>query len=437
MSMRRMSATVRLSLSLLAALVLSACGGPGTPGSQQGTLDIGVLAPFTGPDADFGPTAMAGCYTAVSLINADGGVLGHKLRCVPSDTKGDPADAVPAAEQMIATHPGLVAVAGPTSDETTAVAPILNENHIPFFTSAGQAIFNRATWPYFYRLTPADDVAGYAMALWGHLQGYQRAAGIFGNDVGSQGTVPTLQRGLGKLGSPKLMINETVALDQTSYRSEVTRVLAAHPQVIFTEIDAQTAATFFSELKALGGLVPVIGADPTLDPTWFKTVAHVVGSGPLSRLFTAENPVGASSGPAYEVYAKTLVTAPPSVVPDARGYLTDGVAQSRYNGLNLVALAMLEAKSVNPSVFNRYIAKVAQPKPGAVKVYTFAQGKAALLIGKQIQYVGVGSGIFFDKHHNSPGQIEIDHFLPNSSVAKVPGSQGINAAQINSLAGGS
>jgi len=207
--------------------------------------------------------------------------------------------------------------------------------------------------------------------------------------------------------------------------------------VIFTEVDAQTAATFFSELKALNGghLIAVIGADPTLDPTWFKTVAKVVGTKALSRLYSAENPVGATGGAAWTLYDKALL-ASKSQVPNAAAYATDGVAQSRYNGANLVALAMLASKSTKPTIFNPYIVQLAKPKPGAVKVYSFAQGKRALLAGRQIQYIGLGLGIAFDRWHNSPGQIEIDHFLPNAGVAKVPDALDITAPEINAVAKG-
>ena len=433
-SLRRIPTTLAVALALLT----SACGGGSSPASSGGAsepkqLVLGAVAPFTGPDADFGPTAMAGCVPAAKLINEAGGVLGHTFKCVPVDTRGDPADAVPAVQKLIAATSGLVGIVGPTSDDTASTAPVIDAAGIPFSPSTGQAIFDHNTYRYFYRLTPADDVAGYAMALWGHARGYQRAAAIFGNDIGSQGTVPTLLRGLSKLGSPQVVINETLNLDQASYRSEVERMIAADPQVIFTEIDPQTAGTFFSELKQLHKtLIPVIGADPTLDPTWFQAVSGAIGADNLSRLFTAENPVGAHSGAAWELYQNALL-ASSAEVRDAQGYTTDGVAQARYNAVNLFALAMLEAKSVIPRVYAPYIVKVATGSPGAVRVYTFAEGKTALAEGKRIQYVGLGSGISFDRWHNSPGQLEIDHFTPTGDTAAVPGVAEVTAAQITAL----
>ncbi|MHB8502496.1 MAG: ABC transporter substrate-binding protein, partial [Candidatus Acidiferrales bacterium] len=67
----------------------------------------------------------AGCVPAVRAINAAGGVMGHQLSCQEFDTRGDPADAIPATRQMIASTPNLLFVLGCTSDEASSVVPIL------------------------------------------------------------------------------------------------------------------------------------------------------------------------------------------------------------------------------------------------------------------------------------------------------------------------
>ncbi|HJY97915.1 MAG TPA: ABC transporter substrate-binding protein, partial [Streptosporangiaceae bacterium] len=105
----------------LALLPVAACsssgGGSSSPAS---TLVVGEFNPFTGPDAAFGPEMVGGCIPAIRVINANGGVLGHKMSCVQEDTRGDPADAVPAAQKMMATETSLVGVLGPSSDEALA-----------------------------------------------------------------------------------------------------------------------------------------------------------------------------------------------------------------------------------------------------------------------------------------------------------------------------
>src|SRR5579859_1763842 len=104
------------------ALTAAACGSGSSStssGASSGpvsgaTLTIADVAPFSGVDAALGPTYLATCYGATSVINAHGGVLGHKLSCKSVDTRGEPADAVPAVNQLFASTPNLALVIGCT-----------------------------------------------------------------------------------------------------------------------------------------------------------------------------------------------------------------------------------------------------------------------------------------------------------------------------------
>src|SRR6202011_4133232 len=99
--------SLRVPLLVLVAVVVAACGSTtpsATPKTYTGTLTFASFNPFTGPDASFGPEMAAGCITASNLINQSGGLLGHQTECIAVDTRGDPADAVPAAQKMLATH---------------------------------------------------------------------------------------------------------------------------------------------------------------------------------------------------------------------------------------------------------------------------------------------------------------------------------------------
>src|SRR5262245_54136591 len=98
-----------LTAAAALALALAACSSSssGTAASSASPsagakLTVADVAPFSGPDAALGPTYLASCYGATSAINAAGGVLGHMLTCNSVDTRGDPADAVAAVTQTLA-----------------------------------------------------------------------------------------------------------------------------------------------------------------------------------------------------------------------------------------------------------------------------------------------------------------------------------------------
>src|SRR6266851_4648416 len=356
----------------LALITVGACAPAGSGASAQATLVVGEFNPFTGPDAAFGPEMVSGCIPAVRLINAAGGVLGHHLSCVQEDTRGDPADAVPAAQKMMATESSLIGVLGPSSDEALAAA-------------------------------------------------------VFGNDAGAQSDVPTLVSAFTRLGG-SIVYNKPFALDQSSYRSEIENMLAGHPQVIFTEVDPQTGATVLSELQQLHGLIPVIGTEVTLQAPWLKAVSGAVGASAMARYFEGMQPYAPPSGPAWQAYNRSLL-ASGSQVPKPSQWSSDPYSMTYYDGVNVMALAMIAAKSTSPAVFNSYTMKVTEPGAGKTVVDTFAAGKAALQAGQQIQYVGAGGPIVFDRWHNSTGAFEAAKSVTGNLVLV----DSVSAAQIAAI----
>ena len=413
---RLASSKVHAALAAGAVVILAACGSTtpsATPKTYTGTLTFASFNPFTGPDASFGPEMAAGCIPAAKTINDAGGVLGHQVQCIAVDTRGDPADAVTAAQQMIATAPNLVGMNGPSSDEALATVPIINRANLPMFADSGQAAFDKSTYKYFYRLTPPDDAAGVAMAIYAYNKGYRRGAAIFGNDLSSQGNVPNLLTAFAKLGG-QIVVNQTLTLDQSSYRTEVTAAVAANPDVIFTEADPQTDAAYLSQLQQLHGMIPVVGTQPTVQPPWIKAVSGAIGKSTLAQNYAAAQPYSTSQGPAWDVY-NTALLASGSSVPQPDQWSQDPYTETDYDAIIMMALAMLEAKTPDPSFYNAFIPKVVGNAPGATEVHSFKEGMDAIAAGKTINYVGAGGPIAFDQYQNSTGAFELIGYAANGT----------------------
>src|SRR5580700_6985650 len=251
----RKSRRIRTRASVVVAAVLAvsaaACSSAAPGAVNNSTLTVVTLNPFTGQDASFGPEQAAGCQAAATAINAAGGVLTHKVACTSVDTQGNPAAAVTAAANMLATTPHLFGVLGPSSDEADETAPLINAAKVPMFADTGEGSFDHTKLQYFWRMTAADDAQGAAMALYAKQKGYLRGAAVFGNNIGSQTTVPTLVKAYTLLGGT-IVLNQKITLGQTSYQLEVEQLIAARPQVIFTEASPQANATYFGELQQLG-----------------------------------------------------------------------------------------------------------------------------------------------------------------------------------------
>ncbi len=401
--------------AVLAVSATAACSSAPAATVKNTTLTVAAFNPFTGPDGSFGPEMMAGCLAGATAVNAAGGVLSNKVACTTVDTRGDPANAVTGAAKMLATTPHLFGVLGPSSDEADSTAPLINAAKITMFADTGEASFDHTKLQYFWRMTPADDVQGVAMALYAKQKGYLRGAAVFGNDISSQGSVPTLTKAYNTLGG-KMVINEKIALNQASYQPEVEQLIAAKPQVIFTEASPQADATLLGELQQLGHMIPVIGSDATEEPAWLTAVAGTIGKPTLSKYYTGAEPYAPASGPGWEAYNKAML-ASHGVTKPASQWSSDPYSMVDYDGVIVMALAAAAAKNTSPAVWNAFIPAVTTP--GAVVVHSYADGIAALKAHKKIDYVGATGIIVWNQYHNSTGGFEVAAYQPNGSLALV------------------
>src|SRR5260221_7233521 len=157
-----------------------------------------------------------------------------------------------------------------------------------------------------------------------------------------------------------MVANISVVPGQSSYRSEIEQLYAAHPQVVFTQVDPQTAATLFSEIKELKGLgLPFIGTDATAGSDFVKAITPQVATQMLTAL------IGSSQGGSgrtlfNQLYLKKYGSAP--------GQLAD----FSYDALILFALAADGAGSTQGGAGGGLMETIAKPPGIMVSDYTTA-----------------------------------------------------------------
>jgi branched-chain amino acid transport system substrate-binding protein len=383
---------VRLSTTLVAGVALLAACSSGGAGGGGGAITFGVLHPFTGAYASVGEAALQGVTVATSEINAAGGIMGRKLQVVHADTLGDPVDAVPAAEHMIASnHP--VGIIGPGGLEIGSVQRILDGDHIPFEFEGGDTAFDNTTDPMLWRDSPSDLQEGVAMALYALQHGYKKAAFMMSTITTAQDFIPYIE-GAYKAGGGTIVANESMTPGLTSYRTEVLKVAQAHPQVIFSQIEPPTAAVMTQDFKQIDNLaIPIVASDTSAAAEWIKAVTPAVAN---KAVVSAEG--ATASSPANPVFMQYFKKDYPGQQPLAS-------ATYAYDATIALALAIDKAKSTSGTVYAKDIPLVTSP-PG-LTVYSYAQGLAAIKAGKKINYDGASGNMDYNQFHNVFGPYQL------------------------------
>lgn len=417
-------------LAMMAVFVVGFTSFIGTAGAATNApLVVGDIWPYSGALAEYGLKSQAGCLAAAYVIKKAGGVLGHQITCAEVDDKGDSVDAVPVVEKFLSTTHDLIGVSGPETTTSLALAPLLDRAKVPWVSYTGSSYFNHQTSPYFFRMALVDAVYGATLAYITHLDHYKRVAVILGANSGAADLHGGVLEALRKLGSPKLVLTLSLAVDQPSYSTEVARVASAHPTAIIAELDPQTITTFFSNLKSEYHLIPFVTDATDLTIHVFDDLSKTVGKANVLKYLHAASSTVSVSGPGAAAY-KSALNGIKNAYPSAPQDFSTPQAQYTYTTVVYFALAMLEAHSTNPKVFTPYIKKVTNPGPGKVTVKTYTEAAKDIAAGKRIHYLGLLGPVNFDKYGTSTPPL--DEYKYKSNGAYGP-SKSLPATTIQAL----
>lgn len=406
---RALTAVIAASVTalLLAACSLGSSSGSGsgtTTGSTgKGSITLGELGPLTGPRADIGAAMVQGAKLALSVINANGGVLGYQVNLDPQDDASDPADAVPAVDKEIAVD-HAVAIVGPIIQTAPVVLPLAAKANIPDLMYGGGAAFDNETSPYFFRLSPSDTEQADAMMAYAHNKGWNTVALAIGNTTGDTSLIPGLTAEAKKLGMT-IQRTVTIAVGSTSFRSEINDLFSGHPQAIVGQFDIPSAGVLFGELKQENLLsTPWVVSNLWFAKEFFTSVGASLATGPIY----IANPGTENGG--YTEFLKLLKQKLNQTQPaNGQTFL--------YDAVNIWALGAQEAGTYKYPALEQGILKAANG-PGTTCT-GYAQCLTLLKAGKPIKYVGAASSVSFDGHHNVYGPFDFLHYNAGGSVSSV------------------
>ena len=162
-------------------------------------------------------------------------------------------------------------------------------------------------------------------------------------------------------------------------------------------------------------------------------MAAAIGASTLASSFHADNLVTETSGPAYTPFSTAIMSEKGKVgsTGNFSTYLTAPGAVHLYDGINLAALAMVEAKS---TVAQRVRAVHRQDRRRRAgrrgRCTPSPRGSPRSRQGKAIRYEGPGGPTSFDSFHDSTGIFQTDTYSASGAV-QVTGN--ITAAQLRAV----
>jgi branched-chain amino acid transport system substrate-binding protein len=385
----------RLLPMLLGLLLTAAACGGGDGGEGDGAegegVTIGAVVPLTGELAAVGEPTVEQFEWVVEMVNATGlnpcGDIGLTVR-----DQGDPEDSIRAATQLIRAE-GAVAIAGPTSDGSVAIAPLAKSEEVVLFSPPGGTVtLDELGGDYVYRAVPSDSAGGEVAALWLTEQGYQRPAYMILNEESplSLGEVAIdIVEGAGIPPVAEVIFNP----GQPSYEGELGEILDADPDVIFLAGGLESGSTVIREADAAG-----------YTGDWYLTsdmavqdVIDAVGADIMGENFYGAIPSPDESLPEYAAWRQMFDE---EIGGEPGPYVTNS-----FDVMTVLALAMTgPTEGCDGPAINANMREVTS---GGTKVSTYEEGARLLLDGEDIDYDGASGPLEFDETGTPPGSFSV------------------------------
>jgi branched-chain amino acid transport system substrate-binding protein len=240
---------------MLASVVALLLAGPAGPAAAQGTIRIGEINSYSGIGAPFtGPYRQA-VEMAVEEVNARGGVLGRRIEVVFRDDKGQPAEAVKHAQELVAGEKVALIAGTFLSNVGLAVSDWARQNKVLFL--AAEPLTEALTWSrgheYVFRVRPNTYQQGVMLAEKAARMRYQRWATIGPNYEYGKRAWETFRDRLKALKPDVQIVGEHwPTLGKLEPGPFVTAILNQNPEALYVSLFGSDWLAFVREARKRG-----------------------------------------------------------------------------------------------------------------------------------------------------------------------------------------
>ncbi|WP_040825109.1 ABC transporter substrate-binding protein [Thermanaerovibrio velox] len=250
-----------LAGALLALGITASCAMAG------GEIKIGHSVSLTGGASMWGQSERLALELLVKKINAQGGVMGKKLKLISYDNRNDPVESVNVARRLL--DEGAVAIIGPAqSGNAIATAPVVERAKVPMVVTTATNPYvtvdkrTGKTRKFVFRPCFIDPFQGTVAARFAYRDLKARSAAVL-YDVGSdygQWLAKYFEDAFAKEGG-KVVAKEAFRTEELDYRAQLGKIKQLNPDVIFIPTSQKEAAMAAKQARDLGIKARLLGTD--------------------------------------------------------------------------------------------------------------------------------------------------------------------------------
>ena len=298
-------------------------------------IKIGAVTCLTGALSTFGVSSIQGAKLAKEDKNATGGVLGQPIELIVEDNGSKAGEAATITRKFISQDKVVAILGDLTSSATMEAAPLAQAAKIPLLTPSATNIAITKIGDYIFRSCFIDSFTGKIMARFA-LDQLKAKRAIILTDAKqdySVGLSDVIRQYFTENGG-KITNSISYSSGDTDFRTQLTEVRVAHPDVVFLPGYYTEAALILRQARQLEIACPFVGGEGWDSPALVEIAGKSADGNYYTNHFSAADP-----SPRVQKFVQTY-RGKYHAVPDA-------LAALWYDGARLLFQAVQRAGSTD------------------------------------------------------------------------------------------
>ena len=273
---------IGLVLLLGLALTVALFAGGGRQQAASNVVKLGVLAPLTGTNAEYGRGFQVATQMAVDRINAAGGANGRRLELVVRDSKGDPKESSDLARQFADDEEILAIIGDFTSGCCMANAPIIDAAGIVQLSPTASHPDYAGMSPYAFGIMGRQDIEApyFARHIISRFMGVKHVGVLYINSDWGTACFSNFKAEADRIGLQ--ITSENYVQDERDFSSLITRLRSTSGLEAVMIMDQGAVPLIINQIRATGWSIPLT----TLGPGTSQQIIDLCGRNAEGLLLT-------------------------------------------------------------------------------------------------------------------------------------------------------
>jgi len=248
------------------ALGAAALGAPGRLLAAPADVNIGVILPLSGANAQFGINSRQGIELVADEINAAGGIQalgGARINLIVADATSQATTAATVAQRLITSNRCTALIGAYASSLTLAISEVTERRGIPLFTMSFSDVLTERGFKHIYQVVSKGSTLGqaqydYAAAIVAGADQVKRVAILYEDTAYGTSQAVGVRNAAKKAGT-EIVLDEAYPLGITDVTPLINKLRGSNAQLVFPISYLNDSLLIIRVMRQQKLTLPVVG----------------------------------------------------------------------------------------------------------------------------------------------------------------------------------